>query len=140
MPANRYGAPLSKSLRGCTDRFDNNRMTEEERIAYALAQREACRPMECSLDSACWVLSGAADALQHGTRGTGGAARCIACGGKLLLEQWRTPDQMGLPSHGRLLTRGRGRSQRPDLASKQRGDSGASGAEAFPCERDVVIA
>ena len=114
-------------------------MTEEERIAYALAQREACRPMECSLSPSCWVLSGAADALQHGSRGTGGAARCIACGGKLLLEQWRTPDQMGLPSHGRLLTRGRSRG--PETRQGRAGDRGQRGgvpAQLTPASSDAI--
>jgi len=48
-----------------------------DRNGFARACREACRPLECSREAACWV--------EHGTRNTcrnrGGAPRCQACNG-----------------------------------------------------------
>ena len=85
-------------------------MDEDERQAYAQAQRIACRPMECTLDPQCWVEVGGRVALSP--RSLSATPRCLACNGKLLLEQWRTPSGMALPPHGRLLTR-RAHSQGP---------------------------
>jgi hypothetical protein len=66
-------------------------------------------------------------------RSMSASPRCGACGGKLLLEQWRTPGSMGLSAHGRLSYRGRARSREPDSRARtRRGEAGASGAEASP--------
>ena len=74
-------------------------MSEDERTAYAIAQRVACRPMECTLAADCWVDVGGRLALN--ARSLSATPRCAACNGKLLLEQWRTPAGMKLPPHGR---------------------------------------
>lgn len=82
-------------------------MSEAERLEYAQAQREACRPMECTLDEHCWVTIGGKDALQAISMTK--TPRCNACAGKLLLEEWKTPRGLKLPPNGRLLTRSRSR-------------------------------
>ena len=82
-------------------------MTEDERLIYAITQREACRPMECTLDPLCWVTVGGKPALS--ARSLSATPRCGACNGKLLLEQWRTPEGLKLPPHGRLMSRSHSR-------------------------------
>lgn len=76
-------------------------MTEEE--LYAQAQREAVRPFECTLDAACWVTCGGRATLNPMSLSK--TPRCAACNGKLQLAFWRTPRDLKLPPHGRLLTR-----------------------------------
>ena len=88
-------------------------MTENERQAYALAQRENCCPTECVRDPyECWSLYGGLDRLLSPANG---APRCAACKGKILIEEWRTPAGFKLPPHGRLLPprRPRGSDSRP---------------------------
>ena len=64
-------------------------MTENERQAYALAQRENCCPVECMRDPyECWSLYGGIDRIMSPANG---APRCAACKGKILIEEWRTP-------------------------------------------------
>ena len=76
-------------------------MTEEE--VYAAAQREAVRPFECSLSPECWVTHGGRATLNPISLSK--TPRCLACDGKLQLALWRTPKDLKLPPHGRLLTR-----------------------------------
>ena len=85
-------------------------MTTDESQAYALAQREACAPLECSHDKfECWALYGGADRLGTAIQGT---PRCAWCKGKVRIDEWRTPAGFKLPPHGRLLPP-RSRSQGP---------------------------
>ena len=83
-------------------------MTTDESQAYALAQREACCPKECTRDPyECWSLYGGADRLGSAPQGT---PRCKWCKGKVLINNWRTPAGYQLRPHGRLLPpRGRPR-------------------------------
>lgn len=76
-------------------------MTEEE--LYAAAQREAVRPFECSLSPECWVTHGGRATLNPMSLSK--TPRCLACDGKLQLAFWKTPKDLKLPPHGRLLTR-----------------------------------
>jgi hypothetical protein len=63
-------------------------MTNAEKTAYALAQRQACKPVECTAAPACWVALGTADSLSNKIQGT---PRCAACGGKVRIDAWRSP-------------------------------------------------
>lgn len=80
-------------------------MTEEE--TYAAAQREAVRPFECSLSPECWVTHGGRATLNPMSLSK--TPRCLACDGKLQLAFWKTPKDLKLPPHGRLLTRSHSR-------------------------------
>lgn len=73
------------------------RMTEDERTQYAQAQREACRPMECTGDPECWVVLGGGAHIQKNSMQK--APRCAACGGKLRWRQWSHPRDFALSRH-----------------------------------------
>jgi hypothetical protein len=100
-------------------------MTDFDREAYAAAQRLACMPMECTQSKDCWVALGGREALRPDSMSK--TPRCGACNGKLLLEMWSTPHGLRLPPHGRLLTRGKGRSRKPDNLAKGLGDRAVRG-------------
>jgi len=79
-----------------------------DRAAYAVESRHACAPDECTEAEICWVKLGTTDSLRSGFQGT---PRCITCLGKVRYERWRTPGGLGLPAHGRLLSRAKGHSR-----------------------------
>jgi hypothetical protein len=94
--------------------------------------------MECSLDGQCWVAVGGIDALQSGSIPS--TPRCAACGGKLILEGWRTPGSMKLSAYGRLSYRGRARPQRPDNRGVPRKGEvlGTEGGDSFPLRAEAA--
>jgi len=105
-------------------------MTEDERAEYALAQRLACRPLECTADPYCWVALGTKESLSERIQGT---PRCAACSGKVRISEWRTPAGLQLAPHGRLNPRGHSRGPDGRRGELRPGEAGGSpkGAESF---------
>jgi hypothetical protein len=79
-------------------------MTEAQAV-YAAAQRLACQPVECTQARECWVALGSAESLSDRIQGT---PRCAACGGKIRIDEWRSPN-------GYKASTGGGRSRGADI-------------------------
>ena len=55
---------------------------------YAIEMRERCKPVECTASIRCWVAHGGGSYL---TRAAAGAARCAACDGIIVWQNWQHP-------------------------------------------------
>ena len=78
-------------------------MTDEERARYAREQRERCRPLECHMSLDCWAVYGGKERMADPAQSK--AARCITCGGKLRLDEWKYPRELALSPEAELEAR-----------------------------------